>query len=665
MDRWGHDNLQNWQGCLALVMSGTSQPCNVLYIGDSWTIGDTITGPLTAYLFGHFGYAGPGYGGFYNTNGLSNYLGYSRTGTWTIHDTNSATTTPNQILDINGFAISSTDTTTPATANSSVNTIFGASATNAVLYYYQQPGGGSFSYVVTVNGVSSTPVVVNTSGTAGLTTVAISGIPIAYGPPSQSITATVTSAATAGVTLFGVDWQNSTSGVRLSVLGHTGETAQGLVNILPSLWTAEVAALSPSLVVLQMGQNDSNVPFTTAGFIANIQTLVSQIKAASPLSDVLLVGTPDNGEGTQAILQGYDVAERSLALSSSLGFFDIYPNFGPYAGAAGSFARGIMASNHHPTNAGGAQIAHLEIGYLAENWSVGTPVISANNATPIIGNLSITAPYNSNTNVSVTLNATGSGTTETDSIQFQHVGNPGGHIVSKRLGVYGPGYTQNSSLAFYTASSGVDTLGMTLDNNGNLSIIGGLNLGGAFSVSSALPNSAGVYGITTSSSSYGVWGDSSVGGGVKGSSSAQHGVYGISTSSNYAGIFGTSATNGGFGVKGVATGSATNGVYGSSSNNSGVYGVSTAGNYAGVQGSSAASGGYGVKGDSTSGFGGSFSTLKLGAIAFANLATWATAGAELMCSDCDAPATVGATCTSAGAKAGAVALYIRGGWVCF
>jgi hypothetical protein len=42
-----------------------------------------------------------------------------------------------------------------------------------------------------------------------------------------------------------------------------------------------------------------------------------------------------------------------------------------------------------------------------------------------------------------------------------------------------------------------------------------------------------------------------------------------------------------------------------------------------------------------------------------------TDGAEIYCTDCDTPATAGATCSSASDRAGAEAHKIRGGWKCF
>jgi hypothetical protein len=58
--------------------------------------------------------------------------------------------------------------------------------------------------------------------------------------------------------------------------------------------------------------------------------------------------------------------------------------------------------------------------------------------------------------------------------------------------------------------------------------------------------------------------------------------------------------------------------------------------------------------------------LQLGTSTFAKLPTpTAPANGILYCSDCDAPSSVGAACTSRGAKDGAEAHYVRGRWICF
>jgi hypothetical protein len=56
--------------------------------------------------------------------------------------------------------------------------------------------------------------------------------------------------------------------------------------------------------------------------------------------------------------------------------------------------------------------------------------------------------------------------------------------------------------------------------------------------------------------------------------------------------------------------------------------------------------------------------LQVGSKAFASLGTPAN-GYEIYCSNCDTPASQGATCTSAGDTAGAWAKRIRGAWQCY
>ncbi|GEM_PF-2713216 len=57
-------------------------------------------------------------------------------------------------------------------------------------------------------------------------------------------------------------------------------------------------------------------------------------------------------------------------------------------------------------------------------------------------------------------------------------------------------------------------------------------------------------------------------------------------------------------------------------------------------------------------------SLTMASIAFASLGAPAN-GTEIYCSDCDTPASQGATCSSSGDKAGAWAKRIRGAWKCY
>ena len=129
--------------------------------------------------------------------------------------------------------------------------------------------------------------------------------------------------------------------------------------------------------------------------------------------------------------------------------------------------------------------------------------------------------------------------------------------------------------------------------------------------------------VGANTSQTGVWGDSSVGNGVTGTSDSSVGVYGQSTS--FYGVAGISAgataagvnginTSTGFGVLGYANGSAGQGVWGESfatTNTStagpdGVHGVTHSAYGSGVAGVNTATNGAGVFGSDTSGYG--FST---------------------------------------------------------
>jgi hypothetical protein len=163
---------------------------------------------------------------------------------------------------------------------------------------------------------------------------------------------------------------------------------------------------------------------------------------------------------------------------------------------------------------------------------------------------------------------------------------------SAAYGVWGTSTTGSGVVGSTSSSTGFGVFGLS-SSGGGASI-------GSFGQSTAT-NGNGVKGIANNgAAAYGVWGTSTTGSGVVGSTSSGTGF----------GVFGLSSNGGGLsvGTYGQSTAPGGNGVEGTANNGPsayGVWGISSTGN--GVVGSANGSAGFGVWGISANGYAGYFS----------------------------------------------------------
>ena len=344
-DQTGRYYLRNWQGNLAkLQQNVVATRAVIAFLGDSWTYEDVITNPVKRVLQARYGNAGPGYQTLNATGAYPPEVTVAKAGTW--NEVNAIGTGP----DLS--SASSSDIATPAKKTLT------AAGTDFVIHYYQQPGGGSFTY--SVDGGTATTV--NTAA-ASLTyaTVTIPGLALG----SHAIALTVTVAGTAGVTLCGIDVQTNTAGVRLHKLGAPGQQAsQWAAAITQANFTASLQALNPCAVHILFGTNEMNANTTPAAFTANLGALVASIRAALPTVDIVLATPGDNGlTGTSYAMSDYATAMQAAATANNTGFINNYLNIGPYAAAN---ANGLYLNSAHLNLGGGQVLANIALAYLTE-----------------------------------------------------------------------------------------------------------------------------------------------------------------------------------------------------------------------------------------------------------------------------------------------------------
>lgn len=341
--------LRSWQGKMANLMRSSSASATIAYIGDSWTAGDQITLPFRKAVQGTFGSTGIGYVGYASVDSPPTGITLTTGGSWTDKNGNTDTTA-------HGVDLYETKSTSIGASKS-----FATTATDFVIHYVIQTGGGSFTWQI--DGGATTTI--DTSvGTPGYATTTISGQTNA----SHTLLLTVTDAGSTGVILLGADCQISGGGVRVHRIGHSGATSGNYIGVNAANWEAGLTALAPDIVFVSLYVNDANAAITPATVQSNLTTLVSRIQTALPSADIVLLPQADSGLTWTYPISQYDTAMRTIASSSNVGFIDAVKSLGPY----NANAWGYWAVNNHPNGYSGQAYTNLMMQYLLFGARVNT-----------------------------------------------------------------------------------------------------------------------------------------------------------------------------------------------------------------------------------------------------------------------------------------------------
>lgn len=91
-----------------------------------------------------------------------------------------------------------------------------------------------------------------------------------------------------------------------------------------------VTAFSPTILIIQIGINDENLPTTTPTFISQLTTFTNACVAANPGLRIVLVSTwlrgttrPSGSNSDDVIIDAYVAAEAALAASKGWPFVDV------------------------------------------------------------------------------------------------------------------------------------------------------------------------------------------------------------------------------------------------------------------------------------------------------------------------------------------------------
>lgn len=180
-------------------------------------------------------------------------------------------------------------------------------------------------------------------------------------------THTVTVSATSGgVVVDGVIAYPAgrSSGIRLIDASKWGITAAdvatgGYDGVSLSTW---LAAVTPDLVIVELGANDWSTGATISAFSASLESIMSTISSSAASSDVMVLGIQRRSDVSTSATPSWDdylTAMAGSASSHSAAFVNLDSLLGHAADHPADFA-----SNFHPNDSGHAKIADTVGGML-------------------------------------------------------------------------------------------------------------------------------------------------------------------------------------------------------------------------------------------------------------------------------------------------------------
>ncbi len=309
-------------------------PIRILHYGDSHTAADEWTGAMRAHFQEKFGDGGPGYSfagkpwnGYrrmdvkssstrgWHTDGL---LGRAGDGIYGLGGVSMSAHTPREAIYLD------------------------ADAATFELFYYQQPGGGSFQ--VYDNG---TPLDrVSTAGEPGPAYYHFEGVPGPHRLEVETVDA-------APVRLFGWVAEKNT-GVTYETLGINGASASIVFDWDETTLKSNVERRDPALIVLAYGTNEAGRPdLTLEGYRDMFIQLIARFRKAAPTATILVIGPPDRDARTRKGWQPMNSldmvveAQREAAEAQGCPFWDMRAKMG----GKGSMQQWV--------NAGMAQYDHV------------------------------------------------------------------------------------------------------------------------------------------------------------------------------------------------------------------------------------------------------------------------------------------------------------------
>jgi lysophospholipase L1-like esterase len=235
-----------------------------------------------------------------------------------------------------------------STAGQTVTATVNASAPAVTLFYELQSGGGTFRYRFGAGAWSGN---ISTAGTAGVASLALTGV-----PASGGYTLTVETVS-GSVILCGAQFR-TTKGVRLDRIAWGGARASHYAAANATAWQSSLTAIAPKLVIIQLGTNDA-AAYDAATFAGHIGTLITRIRTALPAADLLLVAVAERTDTPVHAMSDFAAALATIADSEQCGFVDLQRAFGDPADYVLGGPTNLFENTTHPNQDGYRRIGSV------------------------------------------------------------------------------------------------------------------------------------------------------------------------------------------------------------------------------------------------------------------------------------------------------------------
>jgi lysophospholipase L1-like esterase len=247
---------------------------HILQYGDSHTASDDWANQLRQEFQAKFGAGGPGY-----TLPGHPFLGYRR---FDSHGSNSRGWYTGGIVTRKGDGIDGLGGISLTAQSAGETVTLTVECQQLELHYWRQPGGGQLEF-----SVDGAPVAtVDTDGESGSGTYQ-------YAAPPGVHQFAVRTLSAAPVRLFGWVAQNQ-AGVTYETLGINGAQANLILDWNPDILASELMSRDPALVVLAYGTNEAlSRAWTPEEYRATLTEIIRRLRAAAPVTSILLIGPPD------------------------------------------------------------------------------------------------------------------------------------------------------------------------------------------------------------------------------------------------------------------------------------------------------------------------------------------------------------------------------------
>ena len=312
----------------ALEQKQRTQPVRVLWLGDSHTAADFLTGSLRNRLQARFGAGGPGF----VRVGLKAYrhsqVHFACDGPWRTEPVppSRRTSFDDGVFGLGGLRAYSDGA--PAQASFAVTSGAARGRLNWQLWY-SLPAGASFR--VTVAGVSQ--VVTRATATPELEGAGFSSLALESGLTDKFELLT----AGGQPHFYGLIAEGSEPGVVLDTIGIDGARIATALAWSEASFEGAVRTREPSLFALAFGTNEAFDAEKPEKYRPQYQALLARVRAVAPNADCLIIGPPDANAvagGSEPRVSALDTLQHSIAADLGCGYvsqFEIMGGAGGYS----------------------------------------------------------------------------------------------------------------------------------------------------------------------------------------------------------------------------------------------------------------------------------------------------------------------------------------------